>query len=128
MRTSATEVKAITVTALSDPILQQLIAIANRMVTNLLSSSGLAADVLKDIETYLTAHLIAIGPERQTEEERVLDVWVVHQGKFTEGLKSTTFGQMVLVLDTTKSFITASKQKASITAIPQDPDSPTHDV
>ena len=128
MRTTEATVKAIIDTGLEDNEITPLIALANRQITNTLGGTTLASDVLTDIETWLTAHYIAIGKERQTEEERVQDLWVVHQGKFGEALRSTTFGQMVITLDTTGLMENATKQKASITAIPQDPDSATHDA
>lgn len=128
MRATETDVRSVLNTGLENPEIQRLLGFANRQVTATLSSAGLTDAVLKDIETWLTAHFIAIGKERQTEEERVDDIWVVHQGIFKEGLRSTTYGQMVLMLDTSGSFNKATKQKVSFHAIPQDPDSPTHDV
>ena len=125
-RTTAARVKALMVTSLSDDEIEEIIPVANRMVTSVVGGSDLTSAVMADIETWLTAHFIAIGKERQTVEERVLDIWVVHQGTFGAGLRSTTFGQMVLMLDTSGLFDTATKRKVSFAAIPQDPDSTTH--
>lgn len=121
-------VKNVIYTKLEDVHIQTLIEMATRQTNQLLDGKGLSDAVLSDIVTWLTAHYIAIGHERQTEEERVDDVWVVHQGQFGEGLHSTTYGQMVLTLDSTGSFAKAIKGKMRIKAIPQDPDSSTHDV
>ncbi len=128
MRTTKVDVRGVIATGLEDSEIQILIDLANRQVTSTLSSAGFTDAILKDIETWLTAHFISITKERQTEEERVDDIWVLHQGSFGEGLRGTTFGQMVLMLDTSGSFETASKQKMKFIAIPQDPDSPTHDA
>jgi len=128
MRTTRVDVKGVINTGLEDDEVQLLMELANRQVTETLSASGLSVVVLKDIETWLTAHFIAIGKERQTQEERVDDIWIVHQGIFGEGLRGTTYGQMVLMLDTSGLFDVASKRKVKFHAIPQDPDSPTHSV
>ena len=121
-RTTNTLVKDIMETALSDAQIDAIIPMASRMVDDNLASSDLSTATLTDIETWLTAHLIAMGKERQAEEERVNDIWITYQGNFGEGLKSTTFGQMVLILDTTGSFASLIKMKASIRSIPQYPE------
>jgi len=128
MRTTRSDVKAVIQTALEDNEIQILMEMANRMVTESLLSSSLSTAVLKDIETWLSAHLIAIGKERQPSEEKVQDIWIRYQGKFGESLRSTTFGQMVLMLDTSGAFDSTTKRKVSFNAIPQDPDSTIHDA
>ena len=125
-RTAAADVKLISDTALSDSDISKIIDSANFITTETLEDEGLSDGLLKEIETYLTAHIIAIGRERQTAEERVHDIWVVHQGHFSTGLYSTTFGQYVLFLDTSGKFAQRNKKKMTFTAIPQDPDSDTH--
>jgi len=118
-RTTATEVKKILTTALSDEDINNVIEFSNRQVTEVLSGESLTAAVLKDIETWLTAHLIAMGKERETQEERVGDVWLKFQEKRGESLRSTNFGQMVLMLDSSGKFQQATKQKTRIRAIKQ---------
>ena len=118
-RTNITEVRAVMDTALEDEELKPIIEMANRIVTLKLSASTLTAAELKDIETYLTAHLIATGKERQPEEEKVGDVDLRFQKKPQEFLKSTTYGQTVLFLDTSGLMQQSTKMRASITAIKQ---------
>jgi len=89
------------------------------MVDVRFSSSSLSEETLTDIETYLTAHLIAIGKERQALDEKIGDVQVKFQGQFTQGLKLTTYGQMVLTLDTTGAFANEGKRRVTIKAIGQ---------
>lgn len=122
MRTDLKSVRAVIPTGLEDLEIAPLMQIANRMVTSVLATSGLTTATLKDIESYLTAHLIAIGPERQTREERVGDVWIKFSENKEKFLLSTSFGQMVLMLDTSGSFQLASKMRASIEAIRQEED------
>ena len=50
-RTTAAEVKSIMDTGLSDVDIEQIIEMANKMVTNTLGSSSLTAAELADIET-----------------------------------------------------------------------------
>jgi hypothetical protein len=119
MRTTVDLVRVVMTTNMSDPNIQVLIEIANRMVTERLTDGSLSTGALRDIETYLTAHLIAVGPERQAEEEEVDDVRVKYQGKFGLGLESTTYGQMVIALDTSGLLSESTKKKASISAIAQ---------
>jgi hypothetical protein len=89
-------------TNMSDPNIQVLIEIANRMVTERLTDGSLSTGALRDIE-----------------EEEVDDVRVKYQGKFGLGLESTTYGQMVIALDTSGLLSESTKKKASISAIAQ---------
>lgn len=122
MRTTIALVKSVIPTGLEDPEIATLMGIANRMVTTVLAVESLTDETLKDIETWLTAHVIAIGKERQTREERVGDVWVKYNENKSQFLQSTTYGQMVLFLDTSGKFQSASKMRASIEAIKQEED------
>lgn len=119
-RTTATEVKKIMATGLIDADVTNVIDFANRQVTVVFSGSTLSAAVLKDIESWLTAHLIAMGKERQAEKEKVegiSELWF--QKKTGESLRSTTYGQMVIMLDSSGLMIEAAKQKTKIRAIKQ---------
>ncbi len=118
-RTSNAEVLKISDTALTTSQIDNIIEFANRSVTNTLGGEGLTIALLKDIETWLTAHLIAVGKERQPEGEKVGDIWLTYQKKINEGLRSTSYGQMVLSLDTSGKFQQSMKQKVSIRAVKQ---------
>lgn len=116
VRVTATEVRVIIETSLTDAAIDSYIAVANPMVTNTVTC-GLAAAVLKEIERWLTAHLISITKERTTTEEKLGEATVKYAGTFGEGLKSTPYGQMVLQLDTCGQFANLGKKVISITAI-----------
>ena len=119
LRTTIEKVKSIMATALTDPEISLLISQANVIVTRKVGSEGLDTDLLIDLETWMTAHLIAIGKERQLYSEKVDDIWLTYQ-KNPEGFfTSTTFGQMILFLDTTGKFQQASKNKVTFNAIKQ---------
>ncbi len=116
-RVTATEVKVIITTALGDTAVEAFIDIANPMVTNTVTC-GLAAATLKEIERWLTAHLISITQERMTTEEKLGEATVKYAGVYGEGLKATSYGQMVLTLDTCGGFANLGKKAADIKTIP----------
>jgi hypothetical protein len=116
VRVSATEVRVIITTALEDADIDAYIALANTMVTNTVTC-GLAAATLKEIERWLTAHLISVTKQRMTTDEKLGEASVKYAGVYGEGLKSTSYGQMVLELDTCGSFAKLGKKAASIKSI-----------
>ena len=118
-RVKPIEVKQIIDTDLSNPNIDAFILSANITVTAILGSDTVVtAAQLKEIERWLTAHLIASSKERQAQAEKVDDASITYSGKTGDGLKSTSFGQQVLMLDTTgKIAASAGKKRASITAV-----------
>lgn len=123
VRTTKTLVRTVIQTALEDDEIDALIIQANGMVTRTIGTEGLADATLKDIETWLTAHLIAVGKERQTLSEKVGDIWIQYEKRGGKGfLEQTTYGQTVLFLDTSGKFQKTSLKRASITAIKQNTD------
>ena len=98
-RVSAVEVKAIIKTVITD--ISAFITAANLCVTNWLGSSDLDDATLKEIERYLSAHMLSAMDPRAKEIsiEQVTDV--KYQGKWEMGLNGTTYGQMCILLDTT---------------------------
>lgn len=121
-RTTELEVKAILDTSLTDLEVLHYINVANRIVTRQLSGEGLTDALLKDIETWYTAHLIAITKERQPTEEKVGDIWLRFGGTSGARLEATTYGQQVLTMDSSGKMQQAMKKRASIRAIQQDRD------
>ena len=111
-RVTATEVRVIITTALLDAAIDAYIAIANPMVTNTVTC-GLSAAVLKEIERWLTAHLISITQERITTEEKLGEATV----KYAQGGKTQTYWDMVLFLDTCGGFANLGKRAVKVTAI-----------
>ena len=115
---------------LSSTIVQVYINAANALLNALFGftdadesseSSGTTGDVslYKEMERWLTAHMIASTRFRIASMEQVGDAKVEYIGKFGMGLDSTPYGQMLKMLDTTGTLIVADKKKASIYAIPQ---------
>jgi hypothetical protein len=116
-RTTKDAVKEIINTSLGDPTIEAIIDSANILVTNVLSDSDLGATTLAEIERWLTAHMISISWERQATDEKLGEASIKYAGVFGEGLKSTTYGQMVLMMDTSGLMRNAGKRSASIKAI-----------
>jgi hypothetical protein len=117
-RTTATEVKEILDTSLSDIVVDSYINIANALVTDELSSSTLMSDTqLEEIERWLTAHLIASTRARMGKSEKLGDASITYTGEFGMGLDSTPYGQMVKLLDKTGSLAAMGKKKITFKAI-----------
>lgn len=88
--------------ALTAAQIAPFITSANVMINENIGTD--TTDLLKEIERWLTAHMISITRERQSIKEEAGSAKVEYAGKFGEGLKSTSYGQMVLSLDTTGIF------------------------
>ncbi len=74
---------------------------ANQLTNKVETEGGLTdADILKEIERWLSAHFIAIR-EPQAKSERAGDVAQTVQEKVDLYFAQTRYGQMALLLDTT---------------------------
>ena len=103
----------------SHSVIDVLIPIASAIVDKVFSGdSTMTTDMLKGVEMYLTAHMIASTLERTTSDEKIGDASVKYTGKWGEGLKSTPYGQMVLTMDVTGKMAKTGKLGVSMYAIP----------
>lgn len=87
--------------------LTQFVNDANTLVSELLGSSSLTAERQEMIARYLAAHFYVLAEhEGGIFEEQIGESREKRGSTFTlgQGLKLTRFGQMVLSLDTTKTF------------------------
>lgn len=100
MRTTVEEVRMIIDTALEDAVITSFIQSASLFIDRVLSDSNLDDEALEDIERWITAHLIANTAERQAKEEGAGGAFIKYVGDFGMGLKSTTYGQTAIMLDT----------------------------
>lgn len=117
-RTTIAEVKLIIDTDLEDDNITAYITGANALVTDVLTDSGLGATTLEEIERWLTAHMIAATQERQSKKEEAGGAKVEYTGVYGDGLRLTSYGQMVLALDSTGAMAGLGGKSASIFAIP----------
>jgi len=79
---------------------------------------GLLSDaLLKEIERWLSAHLIASGGEEgaRIEEERIFEAYAArYGGKFGFGLSGSRYGQQVAILDTTGRMVSQGTVKPAV--------------
>ena len=116
VRVTATEVKQILDdSALSDTIVDAYITGANALVNDTLGTG--TTDILKQIELWLTAHMISCTRERMAKTEGAGGASITYIGEYGDALNSTPYGQMVLTLDTTGSMASLGLKKASTIAI-----------
>ena len=115
---------------LSSTVVETYINAANLFLNSLFNitdadesseSSGAVetTDLYKEMERWLTAHMISSTRFRMSKSEQVGDAKVEYVGKFGMGLDSTPYGQMLKMMDPTGELASADKRKASIFAIPQ---------
>lgn len=119
-RVTPDEVIAIMDTALDATAVTPYCESANVFVEATLGNSGLSESVLKEIEKWVAAHMIAITKERQTKEEGAGTAYIKYAGDWKQGLSMTSFGQMAISLDPSGTLenIAKGKGKASMYAVP----------
>ena len=103
------DVQAILDTELTTSEITAYITTSNLLVTDRLGSSGLAAGLLTQIETYLAAHLITVTRERKAAQAGRGEDRVTFEGQTGMRLDSTLYGQTAMVLDTTGKLSTLNK-------------------
>lgn len=102
-RVTADEVRAIMDNCtVDDWQITPMITAAEEVITQVFASDTAVGDVLlKEIERWYVAHMLASTLHRTTSEEEIGDARVKYTGYFSKQLESTPYGQMVLTLDTT---------------------------
>ena len=119
IRTTAAEVlQILDGCTLSSTIVDVFIASASRLVDSVYAADTTMSDAqLEDIEMWLSAHMIASTLHRQTSQEEVDGASVKYTGFWSKDLDSTSYGQMVKVLDVTGKMAKVGKKAARLTAI-----------
>lgn len=115
-RTTTTAVGLIINTTLTTAQIQAFIDTATLVVDANLVDKGLSTDLLTQIETWLTAHLLSMRDQR-TSSRQIGDVSFTYQGQTGLGLDATLYGQQVKLLDTSGTLASLGKRRASITVI-----------
>ncbi len=117
-RVTSTEVKVIISTTMVDADVDAHIDIANRFITDVLSSKGMSSARLKDIELYMSAHLIMIFQEKGgVKSERIGDSQRTYSVLSSDGLKMSRYGQTAAMLDTSGTLLSVDKKKAVLRAL-----------
>jgi hypothetical protein len=121
-RTNVTDVRTIITTSLSDSQVTSFITDSNLIVTSKFDGVTIDDDLLEAIEKWLTAHLITMSQKRQLSDQKVGEASVKYAGKFGLYLEHTTYGQMVISLDSTNTMqdSQAGKIRAKLRSINPD--------
>ena len=96
--------------------LKAFIVGANLIVTKNLTSTDLTSAELVEIERWLSAHMVAMRT-RQTDSVKVSSGQASFTGSYGMGLKSTQYGQMVLVLDRSGTLASLGQPKAKFSVV-----------
>jgi len=91
------QVKAVITTPKTD--LSAQIGVADNLVDEELANVGLSETRLTNIKIYLSAHFVAVD-ERQPIEDEVGETRVEFDENRRDGLRSSTYGQTAIALDT----------------------------
>jgi hypothetical protein len=119
VRVTATEVRDIMDGCeLSDSIVESFISAGTLVVDRVFTGDTTISDaLLKEIERWLVAHMIASTVHRTTSEEKIGDASVKYTGQWGKKLESTPYGQQVLLLDSSGMMANAGKAAAYIYAV-----------
>ena len=117
-RVTGSEVKEIINTKLTASEVEPFILAANSVITAMCSSASYDATHLKELERWLTAHLVAIrDPSRSAVVEQKAgsaSQKLQVAAKDPTGLATTPYGQQVLILDYLNTLSNLGRQKATI--------------
>jgi hypothetical protein len=109
-RTTEADVKKIIDTELTIEEVTPFLETANVMITQNLSDEGYSDELMKQIETWLAAHFVAIRDPR-VSREKFGDGDQTFHGKSGMGLAHTPYGQQVMMLDSHGILATVSNTK-----------------
>lgn len=109
VRVTATEVREI-IEIDPDLDIDSFILAANLMVTAICTDSSLLDTQLKEIERWLSAHLIAIR-EPRAMSRKAGPFSESYATKLALGLKVTRYGQQALIMDTSGALEAASEHR-----------------
>lgn len=117
-RVNTERVKRIISTSIGDPDVFEHIEVASHLVDDLLVGKGMSADRLRDIELYLSAHLVAVRDQDagQIVDKTVGDTEAAYGGDLGRALSYTRYGQQALILDISGTLTSVGKVRAQFRA------------
>lgn len=116
-RVTGAEVKEIIDTTLTAAECASFITAANLVVTDRLANSGLSAAHKKEVERWLTAHLIYMR-DPKLRSEKIGDAQDTYDKPVVgQNLQASPYGQQVLILDTSGNMANLGKRRAVIETI-----------
>lgn len=119
-RVTAAEVKEIIKTRLTNAEVDPYVTAANVFINDVLGTG--ATDILKQIELWTAAHMIAISKTRQAKSDEAGGAKVDYTGEYGQNLAMTSYGQMALSLDSTGKLASVGLKRASISSITENYD------
>jgi hypothetical protein len=112
-RVTASEVREIIETDLTDQQLAPMIAMAAMETGERLTGLGISEARLTEIERWLSAHFVAASLDPRRKSQGVSGASETFEGQQGMGLESTRYGQQAIVLDTTGTLAGASKGQSA---------------
>lgn len=118
-RVTADEVKEIMENCtVDDLIVDSFIVAANQVVDYVFATdTAVGEGLLKEIERWFTAHMLAVSIHRTARDEKIGDATIRYTGEWGEGLRSTPYGQMVITLDVSGKMATTGKRAVTMYAV-----------
>lgn len=103
--------KIITTTKPIQPFIDAAVAVTD----DCFNGVSISNDLLKQIQTWLTAHLIEMSEGRgRVKSEKVLSASITYDTSTGMGLDGTTYGQMAKTLDSTGCLATLGQKKVGL--------------
>lgn len=120
IRVTATEVLEIMDNCtVEESVVDSIIIAANAIIDKVFEGDAtVGTTLLKEMERWLTAHMIASTLSRMASVEKLGEAEITYTGKWGEKLNSTPYGQVVLTMDPTGKMAKAGRAGASIYAVP----------
>lgn len=112
-RVTEIEVLSIMDNDLGESEISPFIISANVFVTQHLGGK-LSDSVLKEIERWVAAHMVASTKDRQIKDTGADNAYIKYTGYWSEGLNGTSYGQMAIALDATGTLAILAKGKRGI--------------
>jgi hypothetical protein len=122
MASTVARVQQIIDTEQTDAVIQAFLDAALVHINAATDSGDLTASQKNEIQAWLAAHMLAVTHDRQGKKEKLGDAQVEYTGEYKQRLASTTYGQMVLTLDTSGKIGTAAKKAVVLKAISEEDD------
>ena len=111
MSVAVADVQVLISTSLTSDEISAFISSAEAFYEGNLSGAGLSSTLQDEITKWLAAHMIATTRERVAIKEGAGGAEITYSGTFGEGLKSTSYGQMAISLDPSKTLLAIANGK-----------------
>lgn len=115
-RCTGGEVKNVITTAKTAAQVEFYITAANLIVTDAVGGESLSDATLKEIEIYLSAHMVSMD-DPSIVREKTGDSEATYHGKSDMGLDFSPYGQMVKLLDPTGKLALRGRRPAKMEAL-----------